>query len=469
MYIPHVEGQLFAVMGLGRSGLSVARALQASGASVRCWDDARAQRETARQEGLPIADLSACPEWMNRARALILTPGLPHRGPKVHACVRAARQARLPVTGDIALFLAALAARQDCRVVGISGTNGKSTTSALLAHLLACHGFSVALGGNIGAPVFDLETVSAGGIYVIELSSFQIERTPNLALDVGLLTPVTPDHLERHGTFLRYAAIKSRLLRRSASRVICLDDAVGRRLMRRTAPRTSDRTYGLHRARDAQRPDLAYENYAGGRLLGLGQGALSLSEASALRGPAYGINAAAAAGAFSLLAPRRRLLASDFERFQGLKYRLSRIAVPGPVSYYNDSKATNPEACAAALSAFSSGLFLILGGVAKTESLSALAPHFPKIEQVYLIGAASKLFARLLEGQLPVRHCETLERAVALARSDAEAFARTGAASVLLSPAAASYDQFSSFEARGDAFEVFVRRGAATASRGERS
>ncbi len=412
-------GLRYGVFGLARSGRATAAALTASGAEVLAWDDGEAARSAF--EG-PLADLNQVP--LEGLAAIIVSPGVPHSAP---IFARAAA-AGVPMLGDIELFAQARAALPAHRVVGITGTNGKSTTTALIHHLLIAAGVPAALGGNIGLPIMAQQPLPAGGVYVLELSSYQLEITYGLACEVAVLLNITPDHLERHGSMAAYATAKARLftMQQPGSTAVIGGAAA--------------EAFGLPGAGTSLRVERIEVVTAGDQ-----------SRWPALQGPHNLQNARAAVAAVRALGLQDTDIARGLATFPGLPHRMERVGTRGGVLWVNDSKATNPESTAPALAAFARTHW-IAGGRAKGASLEALLPHLQAVCAAYLIGEAAPLFAPQLEPVLPVTRSGTLDRAVA----DAAAAAVPGD-TVLLSPACASFDQFKDFEDRGDQFRALVK------------
>ncbi|MDE3176738.1 MAG: UDP-N-acetylmuramoyl-L-alanine--D-glutamate ligase [Pseudomonadota bacterium] len=436
-----------ALFGLGGSGLATARALIAGGAQVAAWDDGAASRVKA---DFPLTDLAQA-DWSGFA-ALVLSPGVPLTHPQPHWTVERARAAGVEVIGDIELFARERAARApDAPLIAITGTNGKSTTTALIAHILREAGREVALGGNIGVPALDLAPPAPGRIHVLECSTFQIDLAPSLKPSVGLLINLTPDHLDRHGSMENYAAIKERLVAASDLALVGLDDEHCRAIATRLQAQ-GRRVIGVSAARSAH-ADVFVDDH---RLHVKGEPGplIDLRDAPNLRGAHNGQNAAfafAAARAVGVsLADIQRGLAS----FPGLAHRMEQVGRIGATLFVNDSKATNADAAEKALKSYQD-IFWILGGKAKEGGIEPLRPLFPRIRKAYLIGAATEDFAASLGATVAHERCGALDKAVAAAARDAAA---SGAAEpvVLLSPACASYDQFANFEARGDAFRLAV-------------
>jgi UDP-N-acetylmuramoylalanine--D-glutamate ligase len=442
-----------AVLGLGRSGLVAAEALAAANLPVWAWDDNAEARAVARNRGLPLMDLADCD--LGRARALVISPGVPHTFPAPHPVAARAKQAGCPMIGDLELLIRA---RPEATFVGVTGTNGKSTTTALIGHLLAAAGRASAVGGNIGVPALSLPALAAGAVYVLELSSYQLEITPSLACDVAVLLNVTPDHLARHGGMDGYVAAKRTIFRgqpAAATAVVGVDDDVCRGILDGLM---AERGSSVVAVSGRDEPTAAVFA-AGGRLFerigSAPAGAVvDLTTAPTLPGDHNAQNAAAAYAAARALGLPAATVAAAMATFAGLPHRQERVAVINGVTYVNDSKATNPEAAAKALACYGS-VYWIAGGRPKEGDLSALYPLLDRVRHAFLIGEATGRFAGELAGRVAVTRCGTLADAVAAARARAEGNGATEAV-VLLSPACASFDQFADFEARGDAYRAAV-------------
>jgi UDP-N-acetylmuramoylalanine--D-glutamate ligase len=449
------RGRNVALFGLGGSGLSTLRALAAGGAAVAAWDDDAKARERAAAAGFAPIDLTAA-DWP-RFAALVLAPGAPLTHPKPHWTVERAHAAGVEVVGDIELFARERAARAPhAPFVAVTGTNGKSTTTALIAHILRQAGRDAAMGGNIGVPILDLPPPSEGRVHVVECSSFQIDLAPSLAPSVGALINVTPDHLDRHGTLEAYAAIKERLVARAATALIGVDDApcraIAERLRRRETESGAPRVVAI-----AAAPSPLADLWIDDRLIRERDSAAPLADlrlAPTLRGAHNGQNAAFAFAAARALGMSAEAIAPGLASFPGLAHRMEQVGRLGRILFVNDSKATNADAAEKALLSFRD-VFWILGGKAKEGGIEPLRPLFPRVAKAYLIGAASEEFARTLGSEAPFERCGALETAFRAAARDA---ARSAAAEpvVLLSPACASYDQFANFEARGERFRALV-------------
>jgi UDP-N-acetylmuramoylalanine--D-glutamate ligase len=449
-------GRTVAVFGVARSGLAAARALAAGGATVVCADDTAGSRTAAAAAGFTVEDLREA-DW-SRFAALVLAPGVPLTHPEPHWIVRKAQVAGVEIIGDVELYCRERAKiAPDAPFVAITGTNGKSTTTALTAHILRSAGRDVQMGGNIGTAILDLAPPARDRVHVIEMSSFQIELTPSLAPSVGVLLNISPDHLDRHGTMEHYAALKARLVAHAEHPVIgedddwCRDIAERLRLANRTCvDLVSVRGRSSHGWYVNGTELVARAPWTGP----LGAFA-DLAGIASLRGRHNAQNALAASAAAMILGVRPKEVAAALATFPGLAHRLEEIGRQRRTLFINDSKATNADSTATALAAFERDVYWILGGMAKEGGITTLAPYFPRVAKAYLIGEASEAFATTLQGKADFVRCGTLDAAVAAAARDAAA---SGAADpvVLLSPACASYDQFRNFEVRGDAFRALV-------------
>jgi UDP-N-acetylmuramoylalanine--D-glutamate ligase len=440
-------GRKVALFGLGGSGLATALALAAGGAQVVACDDNPAKMAEAQSKGIGTGDLREA-DWA-RFAALILSPGVPLTHPEPHWSATLARQAGVEIIGDIELFCRERAkTAPNAPFVAITGTNGKSTTTALIAHILHEAGHDVQMGGNIGTAILSLEPPSDRRIHVIECSSFQIDLAPSLAPSIGVLLNVSPDHLDRHGTMENYAAIKKRLVAKAETAVIGVDDRWCAALAERMARTTRVVTIGAAGAGQI-RAD-------GSVILGAqGRPMANLAGIGSLRGQHNGQNAAAAVAVLLRLGLEPDAIARFVRSFPGLPHRMEEVGRRGAALFINDSKATNADSTEKALTSFDHILW-ILGGKPKEGGIAPLKPYFAKIEKAYLIGAATEDFAATLEGQVPFVRCGTLDKAVELAAADA-ASSQAREPVVLLSPACASYDQYPNYEIRGNHFRDLVR------------
>jgi UDP-N-acetylmuramoylalanine--D-glutamate ligase len=448
-------GKKVAVFGLGGSGLASASALLAGGADVIGWDDSAETVAKATAAGIPTADLRQA-DW-SKIAALVLAPGVPLTHPAPHWAAGLARAAAVEVIGDIELFCRERRRNApNAPFVAVTGTNGKSTTTALTAHLLASAGYDTQVGGNIGTAILSLEPPRTGRVHVVEVSSYQIDLAPSLDPSIGMLLNVTEDHLDRHGTLAHYAAVKERLVagvQANGAAIVGVDDnwcqAAADRIERA----------GKQVMRVSVRRPLADGIYVEAeRIMRANGGSASeiarLGQIGSLRGMHNAQNAACAAGAALALGLSAEQIQKGLRSFPGLAHRMEEVGRKGKVLFVNDSKATNADSAAQALACFGD-IFWIAGGKPKTGGLSTLTGFFPRIRKAYLVGEAATEFAAELEGKVPHVVAGTIERAVSLAARDAEA-ADAGEPVVLLSPACASFDQFRNFEVRGDAFRELV-------------
>ncbi|PHK95654.1 UDP-N-acetylmuramoyl-L-alanine--D-glutamate ligase [Pseudoroseomonas rhizosphaerae] len=445
-------GQRIAVVGLGRAGLPAARRLVDWGAEILCWDDGEAARDAALAAGLPVGD--PCAKAGFRFDALLLSPGIPHTLPAPHPAAARAREAGVPVLCDAELLFRAVRAQKQeqggsrARFIGITGTNGKSTTTALLHHLLVQAGRVAEVGGNLGPAALGLPLLGDEGCYVLEMSSYMLERTAALRFDAAVLLNLSPDHLDRHGGMAGYAAAKAHVFDHQDARdlaVIGMDDAD-----------TAAFAQG-HAARVVPISGLAPQPggvWAEGRLLRDEAGVIAdLDAAPALPGSHNAQNAAAAAAVALFMGLSHAEIAAGLASFPGLPHRQERVGARGGIAFVNDSKATNADSTARALSSYDRVVW-IGGGVPKAGGIDSLAPLFPRIAEAVLIGQSAQDFAATLAAhRVPVRVAGTLAAAVPAARDAAR---RHGVGTVLLSPACASFDQFTGFDARGDAFRALV-------------
>ncbi|MFB9951786.1 UDP-N-acetylmuramoyl-L-alanine--D-glutamate ligase [Rhizobium puerariae] len=445
------RGRQVALFGLGGSGLATARALVAGGANVTAWDDNPDSVAKATAEGIATADLRTI-DWPAQA-AFILSPGVPLTHPKPHWSVDLARAAGVEIIGDVELFVRERRAHApDCPFIAITGTNGKSTTTALIAHILRSSGRDTQLGGNIGTAILTLDPPKAERYFVVECSSYQIDLAPTLDPTAGILLNLTPDHLDRHGTMQHYADVKERLVAGSRTAVIGVDDSYCALIADRVE------RAGTTVRRISKRSVVADGFYAeGSRIIEAHGGTSSLladlDGIQTLKGSHNAQNAAAAIAACLAIGVSREDIRAGLRSFPGLKHRMQPVGQlrhgGGQVVFVNDSKATNADAAAPALSSYDR-IYWIAGGLPKEGGIASLAPLFSRIVKAYLIGEAAPAFAATLGEAVPYEISGTLERAVAHAAADAAADATPSA--VMLSPACASFDQFKNFEVRGDAF-----------------
>ena len=458
-------GKRVALFGLARSGLACAGALVSGGAEVLAWDDTGASRDTAAGQGVPVVDLGGVD--FRTLDALVLSPGVPLTHPAPHWTVTRAREAGVEIIGDIEVFAREIEGK-DARLVGITGTNGKSTTTALIGHLLRAAGLDAHVGGNIGTAVFLLPPPQRGRIYVLELSSFQIDLMPSLKPDAGVLMNLTPDHLDRHGAMQNYAAVKAHMFANQSAgdTAICsVDDewcaAIAQALDRRARSKVIPFSVLRQLDRGVFAPDGVLRDVSGGRIAA----EIDLAPMPALRGRHNWQNACAAYAAARAMGLTAEEVARGLLSFPGLAHRMEEIARRNGVAFINDSKATNADAAEKALSSFDT-IYWIAGGLQKAGGIAPLEPYFPRIACAYLIGRDAPEFARTLDGKAPYRMSGTIDQAVREAAADAARDGRNGAV-VLLSPACASFDQHPNFEVRGDAFRAAVARLDGIAMKGD--
>lgn len=442
----------YAVLGLGLSGMAACRALLGAGKQVWAWDDLAPARALADSAGIPVVDPAGI-DW-GAVAALVLSPGIPHTWPRPHPEVARARDAGCRVIGDGEL-LAWAGCQGD--FVGITGTNGKSTTTALIGHILEAAGRPCAVGGNLGTPVLALDPPGPTGAFVLEMSSYQLELTPSLVFNSSVLLNISADHLERHGGMQGYIAAKRAIFRGSpaaATAVIGVDDEHCRRIAEALVAAGQRRVVPIS-GRTAIAGGVFVENgILCDATMDQPQPVLDLRCARALPGEHNAQNAAAAYAAVRALGLDVAQVRDGILSFPGLAHRQERIAEIAGVLYVNDSKATNADAAARALVCYDA-IYWIAGGRPKVGGLDGIEPYLDRVRHAFLIGEAEADFARALEGRLAVTRCGSLDRAVAAATAAARADNLPGAV-VLLSPACASFDQFRSFEARGAAFRALV-------------
>jgi UDP-N-acetylmuramoylalanine--D-glutamate ligase len=414
-------GKSYAVLGLARSGLATLEALAASGATVMAWDKRQEARATAAGKARLADPMTNALYGLD---AVVVSPGVPLNS---HPIAQRAKQANVPVIGDIELFAQARRTLPPHKVVGITGTNGKSTTTALIQHIVKTAGLPTTMGGNIGLPILAQDPLPEGGVYVLELSSYQIDLTHSLDCDVSVLLNVTPDHLDRYDGIEDYAASKARLFAMQSPdhvAVIATDDDYTRAIA---------------------------GQLGGKRVLVSASDVKDQSLWPSLQGPHNAQNVAAAAAVARALGIADKTIAEALASYPGLPHRMERVAEKAGVLFVNDSKATNPTSTAPALAAYPA-VHWILGGLPKSDDLDACEPYLDHVRAAYTIGQAGPMFADILSGKVDtVEQSVTLEKAV----QSAAGLAKPGE-TILLSPACASFDQFKDYEARGEAFRAAV-------------
>ena len=448
------KAQRVAVMGLGKSGLAAARALSKGGAQVLAWDDGPASRKAAEQQGFELTDLSMVS--FDGLSALVLSPGIPHTHPAPNPVAARAKAAGVPIIGDVELLARA---QPKARYVGITGTNGKSTTTSLVAHALKEAGRVVEVGGNLGTPVLTFQPLDENGVYVLEMSSYQLELTPALGFDAACLLNVTPDHLDRHGGMDGYIAAKKRIFQKGTRphgthvAVVAIDDDHCRKVADELA---ADPALRLIRV-SAEKAVAGGVGVDDGWLIDATgdapQTVVDLTLAHSLPGRHNWQNAATAYALCRAMGADPRQIATAILSFPGLAHRQQLLATLDGVRFINDSKATNADAAAKALGCYDD-IYWICGGRAKETGINGLELFMDRVRHTFLIGEAAESFSQWLSGKAPWQISNTLSQAVPEAFEMAR---RNGGGVVLLSPACASFDQFPNFEVRGEVFSGLVR------------
>ena len=453
-----MSGQTVMVLGMGRSGLVAAKALQAGGADVRCWDDDHAARARAKKAGLDCLD--PLKNGLNDVSLMVTSPGIPHMYPKPHPAIAEALRKGIPVDNDIGLFFRSFATRDwdtfdvAPKIIAVTGSNGKSTTSALIYHLLTIAGRRCQLAGNIGRGVLDLEPAGSGEVIVLELSSYQTELARSLTPDLAVFTNLSPDHLERHAGYGGYFAAKRRLFSEGGPdhAVIGVDEPEGLYLAAQLADRVTDDR--IIRVISNQKPSgnswqiAARKGFLSESRKGRQVASIDLRQIESLPGPHNHQNACAAYGVLRALHVAPRVIEAGLHSFSGLPHRSQIVREVKGVKFVNDSKATNVDAASKALAAFAN-IRWICGGLQKEGGMSGLGDGLANVIKAYAIGREAEAFAMHLEVESEV--CTTMSKAVA------QAYAQSAPGDVvLLAPAAASFDQYDSFEARGEDFMAIV-------------
>ncbi len=439
-------GKTVAVFGLGRTGLACIAALKAGGAQVWAWDDNQSAIEKGRKQGLPIIDLHEAD--FSKLDSYVLSPGVPLTHPQPHWSVKKAKAAGVEIIGDTEIFARQIAGT-GAKIVAITGTNGKSTTTALIGHVLKENGLDAEIGGNIGTAVFLLNPPTAEKIYVLEFSSYQLDLTPGLKADVALLMNLSPDHIDRHGSMEHYADVKAGIFTGQNDNdvaVISVDDHWCREI--------------ASELRVENRREISVEHTldcgvsAADGILKDGATRIDLSGMRSLKGKHNWQNACAAYCVGIALGLSVEKIEQAMHSFGGLVHRMEEVGRVGGTLFINDSKGTNADAAGRALATFNP-VYWIAGGRSKEGGIEELSIYFNRIKRAYLIGEAAQDFAKTLEGKVPYEICGTLDRAVNSAAHDALNDRLEGAV-VMLSPACASFDQYSGFDVRGDEFRSLV-------------
>lgn len=444
-------GYQVAVLGLGKSGLASARALMESGAEVWAWDDNEDSRARARAEDIPLVDLNNAD--LREATTLVISPGIPHTHPTPHPVATKAKEAGLELICDVELLARC---QREASYIGITGTNGKSTTTALIGHVLTHAKRAVQVGGNIGTPVLMLEPLGPAGAFVLEMSSYQLELVPTMVFDGAVLLNISADHLDRHGGMDGYIAAKRTIFRRQTSprfAVIGIDDDICASIYADLVQAGDQIVIPISGRGGVQGGVYAQRGGLWDARHGEPVRIASLADCPALPGAHNAQNAAAAAAVALQIGIDAKTIAAALKSFPGLPHRQERVLEKDGVVFVNDSKATNADAAARALGCYEK-IRWIAGGRAKEGGIDPLRPLFARIAKAYLIGEAAEGFAKTL-GEVPHALCGTLEAAVKQAWNDAR---NDGGGVILLAPACASWDQFKSFEHRGDVFRDLAKR-----------
>ena len=446
------KGKHVAIFGLGLSGLATAHALKEGGANIYIWDDNPKKLSNAESQGLSPTKFTEL-NWGN-IDSLVLSPGVPLTHPKPHWVVNLARENKVEIIGDFELL-----ARQfrhldsKCQCIAVTGTNGKSTTTALIAHILNKAGYEVQLGGNIGTPILSLSEPSNNKIFVAECSSYQIELAPSFQPTIGILLNISPDHLERHGTIENYADIKSRLVSSSLSSIVGVDDKTSTKIAKRLRT-NGQKVSEISASQELSSGVFVSENNLFFKNSQKKHKIADLSKLYKLRGQHNGQNVAAATLACLKVGLTCDLITQGLKSFPGLAHRMEEVAKFGPIQFINDSKATNADATSRALSSFDH-IYWIVGGRAKSGGISNLVNNLHRVTKAYLIGESTHDFANMLEGKVLYKKCGTIDQALKQAFKDA-LVGNLQEPAIILSPACASFDQYPNFETRGNYFKDAV-------------
>ncbi|MBI3418851.1 MAG: UDP-N-acetylmuramoyl-L-alanine--D-glutamate ligase [Proteobacteria bacterium] len=443
-------GKTYAVLGLGKSGLATLAALKLSGARVLAWDDSMEARMQATRLGFSAEDLTKA-DW-KKIDLLILSPGIPHTLPAPHPAVAMARKRLIEIIGDIELLFRCLDPAARPRLIAVTGTNGKSTTTALIAHILGTAGRRVEAGGNLGIPALSFNTLPSNGFYVIEMSSFQCELTPSADFDAVVWLNITPDHLDRHGDMAGYVKAKKNLFKHANKKRICVigvDDEESRQVAAELVKSSNGQVIPISAEHVLEKGVSAVNSH----LHADGKKLFSIEGMKTLPGTHNAQNAAAAFAVSRAMGIDVEAIQQALFTYPGLAHRQQLVRTMREVRFINDSKATNADAAGKALACYEN-IYWILGGKPKEGGLKGLESFMPRIRHAFLIGKASDEFAAWLEGKAAYTKCGTLEHAVKEAAAMAASEGKYSV--VLLSPACASYDQFKNYEQRGEKFVQLV-------------
>lgn len=450
------HGKTLAVLGLGKSGIATIHALVAGGARVLIWDEGMGREALAALQGPGIeAKKPDAWEWQT-IDALVMSPGIPLSNP----VARAALQQDVPIIGDIDILYHSC---PDARYIGITGTNGKSTTTTLIGHIFAHAGKAPQVGGNLGTAALSLEPLGEGGVYVLEMSSYQLDLVRDIRFSVAVHLNLSEDHLERHGTMEGYLSAKRHIFDRQTGNdvaVVGVDDAWSESLARAMTVDNVHRVLPISGRAKVQHGVYVKDGILHNTLAEQEQ-TFDLRGIKSLQGAHNGQNAASAYAACYVSGITHEVICEAMQSFSGLAHRMQWLGEVNGVQYVNDSKATNADAAEKALLTYDA-IYWIAGGVAKEGGIGGLSPYFPKIRKAYLIGKAEDEFAKILEGRVPYALSHTLDAAFAAAAADAEREQAKGAA-VVFAPACASFDQYRNFEQRGEHFmRLFAQHKAGT-------
>ncbi len=451
------KGQKIAVVGLGRTGVTAALSLVAGGAEVHAWDDNSTARKAAAEKDVPIISI-AQQDW-RQYDALVLSPGIPDKLPKPHWSAQQAQKHNVPIICDIEIFareVNACPVEARPKIIAITGTNGKSTTTSLIGHILSACGRDAQVGGNIGRGVLDLDSMHGGAYYVLELSSYQLERTQSLRANAAVFLNLSPDHLDRHGDMKAYEEAKSRIFLNQTSEdsvIVGVDNIEGKSLCTRLIAKNGRRIMPISGKRSLGRGSCVVKGKLYCALGSKVENVIDLNSVLTLEGEHNWQNAAAAYAAVYAMGVDSKSIGRAIKTFPGLAHRMETIGTVGHLRYVNDSKATNADAARQALKSYDN-IYWIAGGVSKAGGIKDLEPFFSKVKKAYLIGEAGPQFKKTLsKAGVSNKVSGSLDLAILCATKDA-LNAKGEEAIILLSPACASFDQFKNFEVRGDAFRL---------------
>jgi UDP-N-acetylmuramoylalanine--D-glutamate ligase len=446
-----LRGAPVAVLGLGKSGMATAMALKASGVDVAAWDDQQAGRDAADARDIPLVDLNTAD--LGTMQMLAMSPGIPLHFPAPHPVALRAREAGCPIVGDIELLYQA---QPEAGYIGITGTNGKSTTTSLIGHILAEAGMRIAVGGNLGTAVLTFPPLGSGGAYVLEMSSYQLDLLDTLVFDAAVLLNITPDHLDRHGGMDGYIAAKERIFAGQTgpmAAIVGIDSDASRAVAERLAAQGHACLIPISVGMTVSGGVSVVDGWLIDDMDGDATREIDLKTIRRLPGAHNWQNAAAAWAVARVSGVGKPAIAAALKSFPGLAHRQQLVRTIGDIAFVDDSKATNVDAAEKALSSYGR-IYWIAGGRAKDGGLSGLEPFLGSVVHAFLVGESAEDFAAWLDGKVPTTIVGTIDRAAAAAYEMAKADGQGGV--VLLSPACASFDQFPNFEVRGRFFVAAV-------------